>query len=140
MDAAHALFETVRVPRDVVVAEDVATLQVNSLTRRLGRNQDLDGAVLELLFGVQARAGCIARARLHATMNTTNAETPVLQALHEVVERILELRKEQQPLLGIVKEALLSQQALQARQFCLRPSRFNVLRLGSEALQAVDLF
>src|SRR5262249_11364256 len=91
IDAAHALFETVRVPRDLVVAEDVATLQVNPLAGGLSGDQDLDGTVFELLLGMQTRARLIARARLHAAVNTTNAETPLLQALHEVVERILEL-------------------------------------------------
>jgi len=50
MDAAHSLFETVRVPRDIIVEEHVAALQVDALTRCFGCNQDLDGAILELLL------------------------------------------------------------------------------------------
>ena len=115
-------------------------MQVNPFARGLGGDQDLDGAVFELLLGVQARTRLITPARLHTAVNTTNAETPVLQALHEVVECILELCKEQQTLLGVVKEALLPQEAPQASELCLCPSCLNGLGLGSEALQAVDLF
>ena len=42
MDAAHALLQPVRVPRDVVVEEDVAALRVDAFASRLGGHQDLD--------------------------------------------------------------------------------------------------
>ena len=53
MDAAHALLKAVRVPRDVIVEEDVAALQVDALAGRLGGHQDLDLAFAELLLGVE---------------------------------------------------------------------------------------
>ena len=53
VDTAHSLFEAVRIPRDVVVEEDVAALQVDAFAGRLGGDQDLDGAISELLLGVE---------------------------------------------------------------------------------------
>ena len=53
MDAAHSLFQAIRIPRDVVVEQDVAALQVDALTGRFGSHQHLDRAVAELLLGVE---------------------------------------------------------------------------------------
>jgi hypothetical protein len=57
VDAAHPLFEAVRVPGDVVVEEDVADLKVDALARGLGGDQDLDLAFAELLLGVERVPG-----------------------------------------------------------------------------------
>ena len=50
VDAPHALFQPVGVPGDVVVEEDVAALEVDSLAGSLGGDQNLDVPVPELLF------------------------------------------------------------------------------------------
>ena len=107
VDASHPLLQAVRVPRDVVVEEDVADLKVDALAGGLGRDQNLDRALAELLLGVQARARLVARARLHAAVDAADAETPGLQSVHEIVERVLELGEEEQALLGMIEEALL---------------------------------
>ena len=98
MDAAHALFEAVGVPGDVVVEQDIADLEVDAFAGRLGGHEHLDRAFPELLFGVEPRAGFIARARLHAAMDAADLEAPGLELLHEIVERVLELGEEEKPL------------------------------------------
>ena len=110
VDAAHPLLEAVRVPGDVVVEEDVADLKVDPLARGLGGDQDLDLAFAELLLGVEARARLVARARLHAAVDAADAEAPGLEAIHEVVQRVLELGEEEQALVRVVEEALLLEQ------------------------------
>ena len=75
---------------------------------RLGGDQDLDLAFAELLLGVQARARFVARARFHAAVDGADAEAPGPQAVDEIVERVLELREEQEPLVGIVEEPLVA--------------------------------
>jgi hypothetical protein len=51
VDATHPLFESIWVPGDVVIDEDVAKLKINPFARRFRGDQDLDAAFLELLFG-----------------------------------------------------------------------------------------
>ena len=62
MDAAHPLLQPVRVPRDVVIEQDVAALEVDAFAGRLGGDQDLNRAVPELLLGVQPGTRFVARA------------------------------------------------------------------------------
>ena len=52
VDAAHALFESVWVPGNVVVKEDVATLKVDALAGRLRSHKNLNAAFPELLLSV----------------------------------------------------------------------------------------
>ena len=85
VDTTHSLFEPIRVPRDVVVEEDMAALQVDAFARRLGCNEDLDVAFTELPLGVEPGSRLIAGARLHAAMDATDAEAPSLQLFHQVV-------------------------------------------------------
>ena len=60
MDTAHALFEPVRIPRDVIIEEYVAALQIDPLSSRLGCHQHLDGACAKLLLGVETAAWLVA--------------------------------------------------------------------------------
>jgi hypothetical protein len=94
MDAAHPLLEAVRVPGDVVVEEDVADLKVDPLARSLGGDQNLNLAFAELPLGVEAGARLVTRARFHAAVDAADAETPSLEATHEVVKGVLELRED----------------------------------------------
>ena len=107
VDAAHPLFEAVGVPGDVVVEQDVAALEVDAFAGRLGRHEDLDRPFAELLLGVQPGAGVVARADSHAAVDAADAEAPLDQLGDEVVERVLELGEEEQPLVRVVEEALL---------------------------------
>ena len=75
----HALLQAVGVPRDVVVEQDVAALQVDALARGFGGHQHLDGAFAELLLGVQAGAGFVAASRLHAAVDAADGEAPFAQ-------------------------------------------------------------
>ena len=111
VDAAHPLLQPVRVPRDVVVEQDVADLKVDAFAGGLGGDQNLDRAFAELLLGVQARARLVARARLHAAVDAADAEAPGLQSVDEIVQRVLELGEEKQALIGMVEEALASEAA-----------------------------
>ena len=106
VDAPHPLLQAVRVPRDVVVEEDVADLKVDAFAGGLGGDQDLDRAFAELLLGVKARARLVARARFHAAVDAADPEAPGLQAAHEIVQRVLELGEEKQPLVWVIEEAL----------------------------------
>src|SRR5205823_8661727 len=76
VNAAHPLLQAVRVPRDVVVEEDVAALEVDALARGLGGDQDLDGVFSELLLGVQAGARLVAGPCLHVTVDAADTEAP----------------------------------------------------------------
>jgi hypothetical protein len=60
MDAPHPLFQPIRVPRDVVIEENIAALEVNAFASRLGGYEDLNCTLTELLFGVQPSAYIIA--------------------------------------------------------------------------------
>ncbi len=53
MDAAHPLFEPVRVPRNVVIEHDVAALKIDAFASRFGRHQHLDRAFAKLLLGIE---------------------------------------------------------------------------------------
>ena len=57
VNAPHPLFETVGVSGNVVVEEDVANLQVDSLAGGLGGHQHLYRALTELLLGVEPCTG-----------------------------------------------------------------------------------
>ena len=96
MDATHTLLEPIRVPRDVVVKEDVANLKVDALAGGLGCDKNLDLALPELLLRVDSSAGFVARARLHSAVDATNSEAPLFKLLYQVVESVLELREEKQ--------------------------------------------
>ena len=41
-----------QIPRDVVIEQDVADLEVDALARGFSRNQDLNGLLPELLLGM----------------------------------------------------------------------------------------
>ncbi|TKS61876.1 MAG: hypothetical protein EWM72_00001 [Nitrospira sp.] len=135
MDAAHPLLKPVRVPGDVVIEQDVAALEIDPLAGRLGRGKNLDGAVSELLFRVQARTHLVAGARLHAPMDDAHAKAPALEASDEVVERVLEFREDQQSLVGIVKEALLLEYIFEPGELGFDTLILHRLRLYGERFE-----
>jgi len=139
VDAAHALFEAVGVPGDVVVEEDVADLQIDAFACGLGGDEHLNGALAELLLGVQPRAGLVARAWLHAAVDRADAKAPLLEPLDQVVEGVLKLRKEQQPLIRTVEETLLVQQRLELGQLRLRARGLDGLGILDQPPQFLHL-
>ena len=50
MDAAHPLFEPVRIPRNVIIEQHMAALKIDAFSCRLGCHQDLDPAFAKLLL------------------------------------------------------------------------------------------
>ena len=68
-----------------------------------------------------------------------DAESPLDQLADEVVERVLELGEEEEPLVGVVEEALLLHQVLEARELGFHPARLDRLRLHGELLEFADL-
>src|SRR5947208_1904576 len=78
VDAAHALFEADRVPGDVVVDHEPAELQVDALARGLCGDKHLR-LLAELTFGINARAGRVAVATLHAAVDLGDRQTPLAQ-------------------------------------------------------------
>ena len=127
VNAPHALLETVGVPGDVIVEEDVADLQVDPLAGGLGRREDLDRALAELLLGVEPRARLVPRTRLHAAVNARDLEAPRFELLDEVVEGVPELGEEDQPLIRPVEEPLAAQEVFELRELCLDACPFDVL-------------
>lgn len=71
------------------------------LAGSLGGDQDLDRAFAKLLFGIEACARLVARARLHAAMDGADAEAPGRQPVHKIVQGVLEFGEEQQALVRI---------------------------------------
>ena len=139
MDAAHALFQAVRVPGYVVVEQQVAALEVDAFAGGLGGDQNLDLAFAELLFGVEPGARLVAAARPHAAVDAADAETPVPQPLQQVVEGVLELGEEEEPLFGIFEEAFLPHQLFEASKFRFRPGVFDSRGVRGEPPQVGDL-
>ena len=138
VDAPHPLLEAIRIPGDVVVEEDVAGLEVDPLARGLGGDQNLNLAFAELLLGVEASARLVTRARLHAAVNAANAETPGLETGHKVVQRVLELREEEQALVRVIEESLLLEQSFEFRELGLRARVFDRLGLDCQSSQLLD--
>ena len=114
VDAAHALLQADGVPGDVVVDHEPAELEVDAFARRLGGHQDL-GLLAELPLGVDAGAGRVAVADLHAAVDLRDREAPlpqlaqrptVLAVAGQVVERVLVLGEDEQFHLRVVEDAL----------------------------------
>ena len=129
MYAAHPLLEPVGIPRNVVVEHHVAALKVNPFAGRLGCDKDLNRAFAELLLGVEARALFVAGTGTHPAMDETNLETPLTELVDQVVERVLELGEDEQPLGWIVEESLILQDG----------SKFGELGLGLRVLEGLRL-
>ena len=80
MDSSHPLLQPIRVPRDVVIEQDVAALEVDAFTCRLGRDENLSRALAELLFGVEPRSGVVTGTDVHPAVNRADRESPLLAA------------------------------------------------------------
>ena len=140
MDAPHPLFEAVRVPGDVVVEENVAALEVDSFSGRLGSDQDLYLPFAELLLGVEPGTRFVAGAGFHGPVDAADAEAPGFQLFHQVVEGVLELGEQQQPLVGPVEEPLLLHDPPKMSELRLAARAFDCFRLPGKLQQLGDLF
>ena len=130
MDPPHPLFQPVRVPRDVKVKQDVAALEVYPLSRGFGGYQDLNIPVLELLFDVDPSPRFLPGAWVHPAVDIAGPESPGLQLFHQVVQGVPELGENQEPLVGIIEEPLLLEDAVEPVEFRLRAGLLDRLRLG----------
>jgi len=91
MDATHTLLKAIWVPRNVVVKEDMAALQVDAFARGLSGNQHLDFPIAKLLLGKNPSTGSIAVPNVHSTVDGADAEAPLAQHLDEVVKCVLDV-------------------------------------------------
>ena len=66
----------------------------------------LQQAIPELLLGVKPRARLIARAGLHTAVDGLDREPPLAQLADQVIQRVTELGKNQQPAIGMGEEIL----------------------------------
>ena len=99
VDAADALFQADGIPRDVEVDHQPAELQVDAFAGGLGGDEHL-GRFLELALGIDARAGRVAIADLHAAVNLRERQPPLAQfanraavaaVARQVIKRVLVL-------------------------------------------------
>src|SRR5690554_6642017 len=120
MDTSHALFETYRIPGDIVVDHEPAELQVDTFSCCLCSNHYLAG-FLELPLGVKACSNLISITDLHTAVDLGNAQTPlaqlsvrsaILSVTGQVIQCILMLGKEQQFHVGVAKDALFCEDLL----------------------------
>ena len=137
VDAADALFQADGVPGDVEVDHQPAELQVDAFAGGFGGDQHL-GRFLELALGVDARAGRVAVADLHAAVDLRERQAPLAELAEraivaavagQVIERVLVLGEDEQPHFRVVEDALFGQHRPQLDQ----------LRLGVAAFQSLGL-
>jgi len=72
-------------------------------------------------------------------VNVAHPEAPFLELRHQVVERVLELREDEQALVRVVEEALPLEQFLEPGQFRLGTAVLDGLRLARKLPQSPDL-
>ena len=122
VDAAHALLEPHRIPRDVVVDHEPAELEVDAFAGGLGGDKHL-AVFAELALGVDADAGRVAVADLHAAVNLRDGQAPLAQLAEraavfavagEIIERVLVLGEDQQLHLRVGEDAVLVRTSLSA--------------------------
>ncbi len=77
VDAAHALLQPDGVPGDVVVDHEPAELEVDAFAGGLGGDQHLGASSRKLALGVDARAGRVAVADLHAAVDLRDGQAPL---------------------------------------------------------------
>src|SRR5439155_25572767 len=106
MNSSHSLLQPIWVPRDVIVEQNVAALEIDTFSGCFGRDKYLSRSFPELLFSVESRSSLVTRTDVHTTVDRADSKIPLSQLLHEVVERVLELSEYQKHLLRIVEEAL----------------------------------
>ena len=118
MDAPHALFQTNGIPRYVVVDHEPAELEVDTFAGGLGRDEDLS-IFAELALGVDARAWRVAVANLHSAVDLGDGQVPLAEFADQIIERILVLGENEELELGVLENALISEQLLQLHQLGL---------------------
>ena len=77
MDSAHSLLQPIGVPRNVIVEQNVAALEVDAFSGSFGGDENLSRSVAELLFSVEPCSGLITRADVHSTVDRANSEIPL---------------------------------------------------------------
>ena len=135
VDATHPLFEPVRVPRNVIVDQEVAELQVDAFASSLGGDEHLDVAILELLLGKEPSSGDVAGADIHRAMDRPGLQSPGGQFRQDIIEGVLELGEDQQPLIRIGTEPFAFEEAV---ELDLADGFLDGLRQAGKALQLGD--
>ena len=138
MDASHALLQPHRVPGDVVVDHEPAELEVDALPCCLGRHQHL-GRLPEGPLGIDAGAGGVAVADLHAAVDLGDGEAPGFELADQVVEGVLVLGEDQELHLGVAEDPLLGDHVLELGELGLDLAGFEHLSCVDELGEAGDL-
>src|SRR3990172_9991601 len=82
MDTPHALLQPIGIPRDIIVKEDMAALEVDTFPGRFGGDEHLNRPVFELLLGVEPAVRFFARAGFHPAVNDADAKAPIFYYLY----------------------------------------------------------
>ena len=147
VDSANPLLEADGAPGDVVIDHQPAELEVDPLASGLGGDKHLD-ALAKLPFCVDASAGGVAVADLHAAMDLGERQAPlaelpdrapILAVAGEVVERVLVLGEDQQLHLRIVEDAFVLDERLEHGELGLLLAGLDVAGLGDELREIGNL-
>ena len=137
VDASHPLLQAVGIPGDVVVDHQRAELQVDALTRGLGRHHNLR-PVAEGVFGLDAGV------HIQRTVDGHHVVTPLAQFAQrvlslagpgQILQRVLELGEDQQ----LARPKVVQDVVAQCGQLALDGLSAHGFRLGDERLQFIDL-
>ena len=115
MDAAHPLFKPVGVPRDVVVEQDMAALEVDAFACRLGATSIWIAPSRNCCSAVEAGAGSSREPGFMPPWMTADSEAPSFSLLNEIVEGVLELGERSEPLVGRRRIPALASRSLSRR-------------------------
>ena len=146
VDAAHALLQPDRVPRDVVVNHQPAKLQVDPFAGGFGGDEHLRG-LAEFALGKDARAGRVAVADLQAAVNLRRGQAPLAQLAHwttvfaiaaKEIERVLVLGEDEQLHLRVLEDAALRDEFAQPDELGLDFPLFERLRELDELAELDD--
>ena len=77
MNSPHSLLQSIRIPRDVVVEQNVAALEVDTFSCCLGGDENLSCSFAELLFSVEPRSSLVPRTDVHPTVDRAYSEIPL---------------------------------------------------------------
>ncbi len=94
MDTAHSLFESIGIPRQIVIDHQSAELKINALCGSISRHHDLC-CITEVLFLFPPIH------HFHATVDHGDLHTEPFQMALERQHRILELAEDEQLLLRV---------------------------------------
>jgi hypothetical protein len=76
MYAAHALFEAIGIPWNIIVEKDIADLEIYPFACRLSSSENLDPTLPKFLLRIKACPRFVTRTRPHSAMNAPDFKAP----------------------------------------------------------------